>query len=218
MTNPIGAGTGLTTLGGLVFNGNGNRRGLYNVPYTNFGPRIGLSYQVKPKLVVRSGYGMFFIPSYTGNGPAAGYTQTTPIRGTSGDNSVFNTLSNPVPNGILLPQGSAIGKRQDVGQGVPAVRSDRGSAYLHQFMLGFQYSIRNNDLLDITYVGNRGIKLSAGGYERNQLDPKYFSMGLPPRTQLVANPFYGKITNSGCNLQNPTIPRQQLGLLRPRQL
>jgi hypothetical protein len=211
--NPVGAGTGINTPGQLVFNGGGNRRGLYNTQTTNFGPRIGISYLVKPKLVVRSGYGLFFIPSYTGNGPADGYTQTTPIRGTRGDNSVFDTLSNPVPSGILLPQGSALGSQQDVGQGVSAVRSSRASSYLQQWMLGVQYSIHNNDLLDITYVGNRGIKLSAGTYERDQLNPQYFSLGLAALTAQVPNPFNGKITGTGCSLQGATIPRWQL--LRP---
>jgi hypothetical protein len=210
--NPIGAGTGLTTPGELVFNGGPNRRGLYNTSYSNFGPRLGISYRVTDKLVARTGYGIFFIPSYTGNGPADGYTQTTPIRGTQ--NFIpFNTLSNPVPGGILQPLGSALGALQDVGQGVPAVRSNRASTYLQQWMLGFQYSIRNNDLLDVTYVGNRGIKLSAGGYERDQLNPQYFSLGTAALNQLVPNPLAGKLSSSGCQLQNALVPRQQL--LRP---
>ena len=212
-TNPVGAGTGVNTPGQLVFNGGGTRRGLYDTQTTNFGPRIGISYLLKPNVVIRSGYGLFFIPTYTGNGPADGYTQTTPIRGTSGDNSVFDTLSNPVPNGILLPQGSALGSQQDVGQGVPAVRSNRSSSYLQQWMLGVQYSIHNNDLLDITYVGNRGIKLSAGTYEKDQLNPQYFPLGLAALTAQVANPFEGKITGTGCSLQGATIPAWQL--LRP---
>lgn len=215
MANPVGAGTGINTPGGLVFNGGGNRRGLYNTSYTNFGPRIGLSYLITPKLTLRSGYGLFFIPFYTGNGPADGYTQLTNIVGTS-NFLPYNTLSNPVPNGVLLPQGSALGPLQDVGQGVPAARSDRASTYLQQWMLGFQYSIRNNDLLDITYVGNRGVKLSLGGYERNQLDPKYFSLGQAALNQLVPNPLYGRITTGGgcgVGLTNPMVQRQQL--LRP---
>ena len=210
--NPIGSGTGLSTPGELVFNGGPNRRGLYNTSYSNFGPRLGVSYRVTDKLVVRSGYGIFFIPSYTGNGPADGYTQTTPIRGTQ--NFVpFDTLSNPVPNGILQPQGSALGALQDVGQGVPAVRSARASTYLQQWMLGVQYSIRNNDMVDVTYVGNRGVKLSAGSYERDMLNPQFFSLGTAALNLLVPNPLYGKITSSGCQLQNAMVPRQQL--LRP---
>jgi hypothetical protein len=212
MINPIGSGTGLNTPGGLVFNGGPNRRGLYNTSYSNFGPRLGVSYRVTDKFVVRSGYGIFFIPSYTGNGPADGYTQTTPITGTQ--NFIpFDTLSNPVPNGILLPQGSALGALQDVGQTVPAVRSARASTYLQQWMFGIQYSIRNNDMVDITYVGNRGIKLSAGGYERNMLNPQFFSLGSAALNQLVPNPLAGKLTSSNCQLQNAMVPRQQL--LRP---
>ena len=211
-SNPIGTGTGLTTPGELVFNGGGNRRGLYNTSYSNFGPRVGISYRLTDKAVIRSGYGIFFIPSYTGNGPADGYTQTTPIRGTQ--NFIpFDTLSNPVPGGILQPQGSALGALQDVGQGVPAVRSARASTYLQQWMLGVQYSLRTNDLLDITYVGNRGIKLSAGGYERDQLNPQYFSLGSAALNALVPNPLAGKLSSSGCQLQNAMVPRQQL--LRP---
>jgi hypothetical protein len=80
-------------------------------------------------------------------------------------------------------------------------------------MFGIQYSIRNNDLLDITYVGNRGIKLSAGGYERNMLNPQFFSLGSAALNQLVPNPFAGKLTSSGCQLQNALVPRWQL--LRP---
>ncbi|HEU5341786.1 TonB-dependent receptor [Edaphobacter sp.] len=211
-SNPVGTGLGINTPGELVFNGGGNRRGLYNTVYTNFGPRIGLSYQATPKLVARTGYGIFYIPSYTGNGPADGYTQTTPIRGTL-NFAPYDTLSNPIPNGILLPQGSALGAMQDVGQGVPAVRSNRASTYLQQWMLGFQYSIRPNDMIDVTYVGNRGVKLSAGGYERDQLNPQYFSMGQAALQTLVPNPFYKKITSSGCGLDQPTVQKWQL--LRP---
>jgi hypothetical protein len=210
--NPIGNGTGLNTPGGLVFNGGPNRRGLYNTSYTNFGPRLGVSYRLTDKAVLRSGYGIFFIPSYTGNGPADGYTQTTPITGTQ-NNIPFDTLSNPVPGGILQPQGSALGALQDVGQGVPAVRSARASTYLQQWMFGLQYSLRTNDLLDIAYVGNRGIKLSAGSYERDMLNPQYFSLGATALNQLVPNPLAGRLTSSNCQLQNAMVPRQQL--LRP---
>src|SRR5260370_10061144 len=210
--NPIGAGTGVSTPGELVFNGGGNRRGLYNTSYSNVGPRLGASYRLTHKMLVRSGYGIFFIRSYTGNGPAGGYTQTTPIRGTQ--NFIpFDTLSNTVPNGILLPQGSALGAMPDVGEGVPAVRSARASTYLQQWMLGVQYSLRTNDLLDITYVGNRGIKLSAGGYEKNQLPTQYFALGSNALTTLVTNPFYGNITSHRLGLGQPTVHPHRL--LRP---
>jgi hypothetical protein len=171
-----------------------------------------LSYQLTPKLVVRTGYGIFFVPSYTGSGPADGYTQTTPIVGTLVGFLPNDTLSNPLPTGILQPQGSALGGQQDVGYGVPAVRSNRASTYLQQWTFGVQYSLRTNDLIDIAYVGNRGVKMFAGTFERDQLDPKYFSLGQTLYDQ-VPNPFYKKILGSGCGLDGATVTRQQL--LRP---
>jgi hypothetical protein len=45
------------------------------------------------------------------------------------------------------------------------------------------------------------------------LNPQSFNLGTAALNQLVPNPFYGKITSSGCQLQNATVPRQQL--LRP---
>jgi len=45
------------------------------------------------------------------------------------------------------------------------------------------------------------------------LNPQFFSLGTAALNQLVPNPLYGKITSSGCQLQNATVPRQQL--LRP---
>jgi hypothetical protein len=52
----------------------------------------------------------------------------------------------------------------------------------------------------------------ASGLNLNQLDPKYFSMGNTLLNQ-VPNPFFGKITASGCSLDQPTIAQGQL--LRP---
>jgi len=61
-------------------------------------------------------------------------------------------------------------------------------------------------------LGNRGIKISAGTYERNQLPTQYLSLGTSLFDQ-VNNPFYGVIKGSGCGLDRPTVQRGQL--LRP---
>ena len=82
-------------------------------------------------------------------------------------------------------------------------------------MYGFQYAPTSNDVIDLTYVGNRGIHVITGSLNYNQLNPSYFSMGnalLNP----VANPFFGHITSSGCSgydLSAATVP--QAALLRP---
>jgi len=61
--NPISAGLGYNVLGADVYN-TSKDRGQYNMPLTNFGPRIGLAYRLNDKLVARLGYGLFFVPSF----------------------------------------------------------------------------------------------------------------------------------------------------------
>jgi hypothetical protein len=212
-TNPISAAVGFNVPGELVFN-NGSNRGLYNTQHTNVAPRIGVAYQIMPKLVFRSGYGIFFVPDYYGNGPSIGYSQATPWVGTV-DNQItpFNTLSNAFTGGQVLPQGSALGGLTDVGFGLnPVVNPVRHSPYVQQWMGGFQYSATNNDLIDLNYVGNHGVHVLAQYLEWNQLPTQDLVQGNALNDQ-VPNPFYGHIAASGCGLDQPTIVRGQL--LRP---
>jgi hypothetical protein len=211
--NPISSAVGFNVPGQLVFNNNGNR-GLYNTQHTNFAPRVGLAYQFMPKLVFRGGYGIFFVPDYYGNGPLTGYSQSTPWV-TTIDNQLtpYHTLSNAFPNGQVLSQGSSQGGLTDVGFGLnPVVNPNRHSPYVQQWMGGFQYSLSNNDLIDVSYVGNHGVHVLAQYLEWNQLPSKDLALANTLQDQ-VPNPFYGHITSSGCGLDLPTVVRGQL--LRP---
>jgi hypothetical protein len=212
-TNPISGSVGGTYLGAVEFNGGANRRGLYNTPYTNFAPRLGVSYQVLPKLVLRGGYGIFFPTSFYGNAPEPGYAQTTPYTASlNGGLNPSSSLSSPFPTGLIPVSGSSLGELTDVGLGVTAVPSDRKSPYVEQWMAGFQYAFSPNDVFEASYVGNHGIRMVAGSVNSNQLNPSYLSQGNALLTQ-VTNPFYGTITNSGCGLDQPTVVKAQL--LRP---
>jgi hypothetical protein len=211
--NPISSQVGFNVPGAVVFN-SGSNRGLYNTQYTNFAPRIGLAYQVLPKLVFRSGYGVFFVPDYYGNGPSQGYSQATPWVGTL-DNQLtpHNTLSNAFAAGQVLPQGAAQAGLTDVGFGLnPVVNPNRHSPYVQQWMAGIEYAFTNNDLVDISYVGNHGVHVLAQYLEFNQLPTKDLALGNALYDQ-VPNPFFGHITASGCGLDQPTVVRGQL--LRP---
>jgi hypothetical protein len=51
----------------LLLAGRGsNSAGLIKSRWANFGPRLGIAYQVNPKLVVRAGYGFFYSPENDG--------------------------------------------------------------------------------------------------------------------------------------------------------
>jgi hypothetical protein len=214
--NPISKQVpGVNLPGNLVYTGGGNPRGVYDPQYTNFAPRVGITYAPVDKLVFRGGFGMFYTPAiefgdYQGLS-LNGFTQTTPYVGSVDGITPQNLLSNPFPTGLLQPPGKAAGGATNVGQQINAVLRNRPTPYVEQWMAGIQYEVARNTVLQANYVGNHGVKLLFGpAYELNQLPTQYLSMGnalLDP----VPNPFLGVITSG--SLSGPTIPAGQM--LRP---
>jgi hypothetical protein len=222
-SNPISSTVGFNVPGELVFNSN-NNPGLYDTSHTNFAPRIGAAYQLLDKLVFRGGYGVFFVPNYYGNGPNIGFSQGTPwVTSLNGGVTPSSTLSgNPAlnlpsafPNGQVPSTGSSLGGLTDVGFGLnPVTDPVRHSPYVQQWMIGLQYSFTNNDMLDVSYVGNHGVHVLSQYLEWNELPVSALALGNQ-LLQQVPNPFYGAITSSGCGLNNPTVQRGQLLLPYP---
>ena len=219
-TNPIqaqlaaefGGTPPVSTPGFLVFTSPG-AHSLYGTRYNNFAPRISLAYRVKEKMVTRAGFGMFYIPNYPlFYLPFQGFSQTTPFVGTVDGITPVNLLRNPFPSGLITPPGRSLGALTNVGLGVAAVGRERSSPYVEQWMAGFQYAFTANDTLDVSYIGNHGVKLNYSTTQGNQLDPKYLSLGNS-LLQKVTNPFFGLISASACGLNQHTVPMGQL--LRP---
>ncbi len=207
--NPISASVGQQLPGAVAFN-TGSNRSLYGANYTNFAPRFGFSEQVNSKLVLRGGYGISFLPQWFGGGYNPGFSQSTPYTSTVNNGvTPFTTLSNPFPNGLLTPQGSALGGLQDVGFSTTGTPYNRKSPYEQNYSFGVQYGFTPNDVLTVTYVGNHGTHLLLSSFNRSQLNPSFYSLGSSLNDQ-VANPFYGSNKSSGCGLDQPTISRGHL--------
>jgi hypothetical protein len=219
--NPISSKVGFNVPGELVFNSSSNRS-LYNTAYKNFAPRIGAAYQLNPNTVLRAGYGIFYVPTYYNQGPNIGYSQSTPwVTSLDGGLTPSSTLSgnatlglpSAFPNGQVPVTGNSLGGLTDVGFGLnPVVNPIRNSPYVQQWMAGIQYGFTNNDILDLSYVGNHGVHVLAQYLEWNEFPASDLSLGNALNDQ-VPNPFFGSITSSGCGLNNPTVQRGQL--LRP---
>lgn len=226
-TNPISKAVGANYPGQLVFNSSGNR-GLYDTSHTNFAPRIGVAYQLRDKLVLRGGYGIFFSPNYYGQGPNIGFSQGTPwVTSLNSGLNPFTTLSgnaslscsngantiacqSAFPNGQVLPTGNAQGGLTDVGFGLnPVINPVRHSPYVQQWMTGAEYSLTNNDLIDIAYVGNHGVHVLSQYLEWDEMPASALAAGNGLFNQ-VPNPFFGAITSSGCGLDQPTVAAGQL--------
>jgi hypothetical protein len=221
--NPISSKVGFNVPGELVFNTSGHRS-LYNTPHKNFAPRVSAAYQLRDKIVLRGGYGVFYVPSYYNQGPNIGYSQGTPWVTTlnSGLNPSSTLSGNATlglpsafPSGQVPVTGNSLGGLTDVGFGLnPVVNPIRHSPYVQQWMLGAQYSFTNNDLLDISYVGNHGVHVLAQYLEWNEFPVSDLAKGNQLNAQ-VPNPFFGAITSSGCGLNNPTVQQGQLLLPFP---
>src|ERR1700722_2716824 len=207
-TNPISTAVGTNYPGELVFNSSGNR-GLYNTSFQNFAPRIGAAYQLRDKLVLRGGYGIFFVPNYYGQGPNTGFSQGTPwVTSLNSGLNPFTTLSgNPslpcsngattiacqsaFPNGEVAPTGNTLGGLTDVGFGLnPVIDPVRHSPYTQQWMGGVQYALTNDDLIDIAYVGNHGVHVLSQYLEWDEIPASALAQGNALLNQ-VPNPFFG---------------------------
>jgi hypothetical protein len=203
--------------GGVVFVGvDGRNRYQYNWDTNNIAPRLGLSYQVDPKTVVRAGYSHIFGPSNQGAqgtvGPFGFRTENLWVTTIDGI-TPLNTLQNPYPNGFLPSPGASEGLLTQAGANLQAPLRDTPSPWTIQYNINVQRELPWAMFVEIAYVGTRGYDLSRvgeGGLSLNQLDPQYMSLGSQLNQQ-VPNPFFG-IVNNGV-LTQPTVSRAQL--LRP---
>lgn len=191
--NPVGLPP---SQGGLIFaNRNGTPRGNKNADNNNFAPRVGFAYQATSRIVIRSGFGVFFNPT-TGIGPstsssgALSFNANTPIVASNdGGRTPFATLANPFPAGTNVPENGQNGLLTFLGQGVSAiVRGDR-TPYSMQWNFNVQYQLGANQLFDVAYAGNSGVKLQAQS-NFNQLPDQFLSLG-DSLNAVVQNPFRG---------------------------
>lgn len=214
-------------------------------PKTRFAPRVGFAYSFDKKTTLRGGYGIFFLPQSLEGTTAQGVNFTTSTLQSDNNITVLPTtvfLNDPFPasqfpGGLPNPSGDTLGERTLLGTSVFAVEPKRRNPYTQQWNLILQRQLAKNLVIDLAYVGARGIRLpvqqtnlnqisgSALEYARNNFNRDNFcstDTQIPTLTvpcasvtdffqQLVANPFAGQLPGSPLN--GATVPRAQL--LRP---
>jgi hypothetical protein len=205
-------------IGGLTFaNADGNGRSYWNAPRKNFQPRIGLAFQLTPKTLIRTGYGIFTgsIGVNYANTIQTGFSQQTPIQASLDNGLTFvASLANPFPNGLIEPAGAGNGLRTNLGQTIEFWDQNRRNPYAQRWSFGIQRELPKQFLIEVSYVGNRVTRLPITR-NLNALPNEYLSTS-PERDQAritflgqtVPNPFRGLDAVSGAN-----ITRRQL--LRP---
>jgi len=206
-------------VGGLVFAGSrtqGASRGVKDVDWNNFGPRVGFAFKAANRLVLRSGFGIFYSPT-TGIGPSAtsagaiGFNAMTPFTSSiDGGRTPYATLSNPFPDGYIPPENGQNGLLTFLGQTINAnLRYDR-VPYSAQWNFNVQYELPESMLIDAAYAGNAGVKLQANT-QLNQIPDSALALGTALNA-VVPNPYFGYVP-AATNLGRATTTRGQL--LRP---
>jgi hypothetical protein len=214
MQSPISV-PGLQLKGGLVFPGtNGIPAGSIDPSRDNFAPRFGFAYQATNKVVLRGGYGIFYIPTVGASYTSTGFTINTAMN-TSVDGGLTpaDSLDNPFPTGLKRPTGSSLGAATGIGGPVSGQLRNTHRGYVQEWNYNVQYEFRPNWLLEAGWVGSHGVGLLMFSRPLNVLSPQNFALGTQ-LAQSVPNPFAGVITTGV--LAAATVTRQQLLLPYPQ--
>ncbi len=210
-------------LGGFKFAGtNGEPTRLYKTDWTNFGPRVGIAWQVRPKTVIRAGAGVYYM-SPTQNNTTTGFAQTTnytnSIDGKTPspgyDLAGPYSLVNPYPTGIIAPSGASLGLSTNIGRGVSFDSPRFKIPRTYQYSFGVQQQLPWDTLAEVSYAGNYQIYINMGTNfnEISMADFNASRAATAYNSTQVPNPFYGILPANGGQGQNPTISRGSL--LRP---
>jgi Carboxypeptidase regulatory-like domain len=204
--------TGFVARGAILYAGQGGTsRSVTDAQYKYLQPRVGVTYLLRPNLVLRAGYGRFVQGNYVANHASQdGYSATTTFNATSNNYiSPSSTLDNPYANGLVPVTGNSLGVYTNPGSVTSFYTPDIKRQYTDDVSSHIQYQLKDY-LLEVggVYEYTDGFVV---GYHINNptlaqwhasYDPKFDSTGRPvdtlPGDTQVTNPFKGAqyITNS----------------------
>ncbi|MBZ5702167.1 MAG: TonB-dependent receptor [Acidobacteriia bacterium] len=175
ITNPA---TG--TLGAMWFAGQNGRTALTKTIPNFFAPRVGVAWSPTSKLSVRGGFGIYsIIAGQNTTGPAAAWGQGW-IPAYNG--TYFQLAAGPPAGAIIYPTDAT--RTPDVLNGTPVTYSiyDSPLSYAAEYQLDVQYQLKGGVVLDLGYVGNRGVNLQ-NGRDLNQVPANLLATGQRPYPQ-----------------------------------
>ena len=224
----------LNLSGGLIF-ANDSSDANQSTDFNNFQPRLGFSYGLNDKTVIRAGAGIFTAPFQIQAIFQPGFSTPTAFTPSTNNGLTFiATLANPFPTGIAASPGAAQGLLTFTGRDVTSsnatgptsfvLSQDRKNANYARFIFGIQRELPYKIGLEATYIYSRGYNLSVSR-ELNAIPREYlnnFGPGTDPSTiptaianvntflnANVANPLRGLIPDGGA-FGAATIQRRRL--------
>jgi len=202
--------------GRTVFAGvDGQPRSFRTPDRNDFGPRFGFAWDVfgDNRTVLRGGYALYYPYQFWRQnlGNPAGFANTSTSYLPPGGNSNFPAFQfrGGFPSPPIQPQGPNLGSAAFLGQGTEWDEPQGTTPLSQQWSLSLQRELPGSWLVDASYSANVGRHFTAGGYDLNQMDPRFLELGLALQ-QAVPNPNAGKVPGA---LGAATITRGQS--LRP---
>ena len=217
--NPLSAETGLDLRGQLGLVNSDLRPQRTRMDDRNaFAPRLGIAYRVDNKTVIRTGFGVFWLPNdvafaVSPNQDIVNTIGTPWLASLDGGVTPYRLLNDPFPDGVLSPPGRDVTFLNTLvgGLGIRAPVPNQPLGYMQQWNFNIQRQLPDGTLVDVAYAGSKGTSLPVNAQTINQLPDQHLSMGTQLNEQ-VENPFYGTSIATG-GLSQPTVSRGQL--LRP---
>ncbi len=163
-------------------------RGLVKNTYLNFAPRLGIAYQIGPKTVVRTGYGIFYgFPDVVSG---AVLTVNPPSK------ILIGEASNTIEPTLLLDRsifGSSPFNRALTNPAFFSVRAAEFPPDLTQmYNLSIQHEFRPNWLLEVGYLGNRATRLAVST-QINDARPALPTDTSTPQSRRRISPVLGNL-------------------------
>ncbi|MGC2160360.1 MAG: carboxypeptidase regulatory-like domain-containing protein [Silvibacterium sp.] len=193
-SNAAASESGVSYTGAEVYV-NGGNRSPFTANLADFGPRLAVSWQPRPRLVLRGGAGIYYGPGSQMVGSASldsdGYATYTTWNATAwnmdpntiaydcanagvcgglGNTVILNSLSNPFPNGVVQPISSPSGFANNLGNTLNTVLHSEHTPTVYNFNFGWEYEFPHEVVLSAAYVGSRGLFLPFSSVDLNQLD------------------------------------------------
>ena len=143
-----------------------------------FSPRAGFAFKATPETTLRGGYSLVFLPQDT-DFTAAPFG--SPINAATTFVAFGAQLSSPLGGSTTLiqPVGRAYNGTQFLGQSIAGRIPDQSFPYMYQWNAVVEQALSRSAVMQLGYVGARGLHLPVGQYglNINQIPDQY--VGLP---------------------------------------
>ncbi len=204
--------------GGKMFVVPGASRRTYDTDWTDIQPRLGIAWAFMRKMVLRTGFGVYYRTA-TQENYTDGFSQRTNYAASFDGNITPNagltgpySLQDPFPGGLTAPSGPGLGLLTNIGNAVNFDGRRRPIPRTYQYSFGLQRWLPWNARLDMSYVGSQTVHDSMD-WQLNYFPYDVYMQGHDSPSFLnrkIPNPFYGILPETSDFGKGPTFNAENL--------